>query len=104
MTPLALNLKTSAELLNVTPGILQERVEKKEIAGLKIGDEYRLSIFVLSRLLNTAPEILLEFIEDSLFAQEIEEVEGDELYTPEEGKKVYQQFLKREGTDVEDSA
>lgn len=100
MIPLTLNLESSAELLNVAPNILQKIVEEKEIEGIKIGDEYRLSIFVLSKLLGTNPETLLEFIEDSLLAHRIEEVEEDELYTPEDGKKVYQQFLRREEKDV----
>ncbi|MBU1152844.1 helix-turn-helix domain-containing protein [bacterium] len=100
MIPLAFDLKSSAELLSVKPKTLKELIEKREIEGIKIGGEYRLSIFILSKLLRTTPETLLEFIEDSLLAQMIQEVEGDEIYTPEEGKEIYQQFLKREEENV----
>lgn len=94
MIPLALDLKLSAELLNIEAGFLKEKIEKKEIEGIKIGDEYRLSVFILSKLLKTTPETLLDFIEDLLLAQKIEEVEKDEFYEPTEGKKIYQRFLK----------
>lgn len=94
MVPLALDLKLSAQLLNIETGFLKEKVEKKEIEAIKMGNEYRVSVFILSRLLKTTPERLLDFIEDFLLAQKIEEVEKDEFYEPAEGRKIYQGLLK----------
>jgi len=95
MIPLALDLRLSAELLNIEMGLLKEKIEKREVEGIKMGNEYRISIFILSsRLLKTTPERLLDFIEDFLLAQKIEEVEKDEFYEPKEGKKIYQRLLK----------
>ena len=94
MVPLALDLRLSAELLNIETGFLKEKVEKREVEGIKIGNEYRISVFILSRLLRTTPEKLLDFVEDFLLAQKIDEVERDELYEPKEGKKIYQRLLK----------
>lgn len=94
MIPLALDLRLSAELLNIETNLLKERVKKKEVEGIKLGNEYRISIFILSRLLRTTPERLLDFIEDLLLTQKINETEKDEFYEPEEGKKIYQRLLK----------
>jgi len=82
MSPLALDIETSAEILNITPEGLRQAIDEKEITATKIGDEWRISIFVLSELLSVAPDELLEY------------VDADESYLPEEGRRIYEQLLK----------
>jgi hypothetical protein len=94
MVPLALDLRLSAELLNIEMSLLKEKVEKREVEGIKMGNEYRISVFILSKLLRTTPERLLDFIEDFLLTQKIEEVEKDKFYELKEGEKIYQRLLK----------
>ena len=96
MPPLALNLETSAEVLNITSECLRQAIDEKEITATRIGDEFRISIFVLSELLSVAPDELLEYLEDFYLAEKIEEVEADESYSPEEGKRIYEQLLSEE--------
>ncbi|MFH1562163.1 MAG: hypothetical protein ABIF11_01905 [Nitrospirota bacterium] len=94
MVPLALDLNLSAELLNIETALLKEKVEKREIEGIKMGNDYRISVFILSKLLKITPERLLNFIEDFLLSQKIKDVEKDEFYEPVKGRKIYQRFLK----------
>jgi len=101
MPPLALNIETSAEILNITPDGLRQAIDEREITATKIGDEWRISIFVLSELLSVAPDELLEYLEDFYLAEKIEEVEADESYLPEEGLRIYEQLLNGEmGNDI----
>ena len=94
MSPLALDIETSAEILNITHEGLRQAIDEKEITATRIGDEFRISIFVLSELLSVAPDELLEYLEDFYLAEKIEEVEADESYLPQEGRRIYEQFLK----------
>jgi len=93
MAPLALNIETSAEILNVAPDGLRQAIDEKEITATRIGDELRISIFVLSELLSVTPDELLEYLEDFYLAEKIEEVDSDEGYSPEEGRRIYEQYL-----------
>jgi hypothetical protein len=93
MIPLALDIETSAQLLSIESKRLEEILEKREIEGIRIGNEWRLSVFVLSKILNTSPNEILEYLEDLYLAQRIEEVEGEPSYSPEEGRKEYEKIL-----------
>ena len=93
MMPLALDLETSAQLLNVEPNSLEELLQEKEIVGIRIGNEWRVSIFVLCKILNTSADEFLEYLEDLCLAERIEEVESEPSYTPEEGIQEYQKIL-----------
>ncbi|MEA3359944.1 MAG: hypothetical protein U9R17_11155 [Thermodesulfobacteriota bacterium] len=93
MKPLALDIATSAQLLNMESKTLVEILQKREIEGIKIGNEWRLSVFVLSKILNTSPDEILEYLEDFYLAQRIEEVEDEPSYSPKEGKKEYEKLL-----------
>lgn len=95
MMPLALDIETSAQLLNIESRKLEEILQKREIEGIRIGNEWRLSIFVLSKLLNTSPDEILEYLEDFHLAQRIQEVEGEAFYSPEEGRKEYEKILSQ---------
>jgi predicted Co/Zn/Cd cation transporter (cation efflux family) len=96
MLPLALDIENSAEMLNIAPEGLRQAIDKKEITATKIGDECRISIFVLSELLSVTPDELLEYLEDFHLAEKIEEVDADESYSPEEGRRIYEQYLNEE--------
>jgi hypothetical protein len=96
MLPLALDIENSAEMLNIAPEGLRQAIDKKEITATKIGDECRISIFVLSELLSVTPDELLEYLEDFHLAERIEEVDADESYSPEEGRRIYEQYLNEE--------
>jgi len=93
MIPLALDIETSAQLLNIESKTLEEILQKKEIEGIRIGNEWRLSVFVLSKILDTSADEILEFLEDLYLAERIEEVESEPSYTPEEGRKEYEKIL-----------
>ena len=93
MMPLALDIETSAQLLNVESKTLEEILQKKEIEGIRIGNEWRVSIFVLCKILNTSADEILEFLEDLYLAERIEEVQSEPSYTPEEGRKEYEKIL-----------
>ncbi|MFQ6043547.1 MAG: hypothetical protein ACE5PV_22060 [Candidatus Poribacteria bacterium] len=96
MLPLALDIENSAEMLNIAPEGLRQAIDRKEITATKVGDECRISIFVLSELLSVTPDELLEYLEDFHLAEKIEEVDADESYSPEEGRRIYEQYLNEE--------
>ena len=83
MKPLALDIETCAQLLNMESKTLVETLQKREIEGIKIGNEWRLSVFVLSKILNTTPDEVLEYLEDFYLDQRIEEVEDEPSYSLE---------------------
>ena len=95
MKPLALDIETSAQLLNIESKTLAEILQKKEIEGVKVGNEWRVSVFVLSKILNTTADEILEYLEDLYLAQRIEEVETEPSYSPEEGRKEYDKILSQ---------
>jgi len=41
------------------------------VEGICLDDDWRMSIFVPARLLSTAPDTLLEYVEDDILAQKI---------------------------------
>ena len=96
MLPLALDIETSAEILNIAPEGLRQAIDEKQVTVTKIGDECRIPIFVLSELLSVTPDELLEYLEDVYLAEKIEEVGADESYSPEEGRRIYEQYLNIE--------
>ena len=94
MNCLTLDLKTSAEVLGTEPEVFLDLVKRDNIKGIiYFKDQPKVSIFTLAKLLDTTPETLLEFIEDYALAQSIEEVEEDEFFDEEEGRKAYQEIL-----------
>jgi len=94
MIRLAMDLKSSAEILGTEAEMFLELVERERIGGvIKLDDQWRVSIFTLARLLDTTPEVLLELVEDYVLGQMIEEVEDDEWFEGQEGREVYQVYL-----------
>ena len=93
MIPLTLDLETSAALLGFPTEALLQTLHKGEIEGIRLDDQWRLSVFVLAKLLSTSPETLLDYLEDEVLAEKIAEVEGDEFFEPGEGRQVYQSYL-----------
>lgn len=94
MIRLAMDLKSSAEILGTEAETFLELVKRERIGGvIKLDDQWRVSIFTLARLLDTAPEVLLEHVEDYVLGQMIEEVEDDEWFEGQEGREVYQGYL-----------
>jgi len=94
MIPLTLDLEASASILGYEPEVLLHSLERGEIRGIKLDGQWRMSVFVLAEILGTSVESLLEFLEDYFLAEKIEEVRDDEFFEPEEGRKVYESFLK----------
>ena len=98
MIRLALNLKSSAEILGTESATLLELVKRGRVAGIiRLGDQWRISVFTLARLLDTTPDILLEFIENYVLGQMMEEVVDDEWLEGQEGREVYQSYLVEAG-------
>ena len=93
---LAFDLKTCASMLNVEESKLKASVERGEIQASFLGKEWRVSIFELARILRTSTEEVLEYLEDMVLAEMIQEVEGEESFTPEEGRAVYKAYLHGE--------
>lgn len=84
---------TCAALLNVDNTALSASLDEGQIRVVSIGDQRRVSLFEIARLLGTTADELLDYLEDFAFADAIEEVEGDVTYTPTEGRGVYEQCL-----------
>ena len=98
MIRLAMNLKSSAEILGTESATLLELVKRERIAGIiRLGDQWRISVFTLARLLDTTPDTLLEFIEDYALGQMMEEVADDEWFEGQEGREAYQSYLAEVG-------
>lgn len=100
MMPLALDVETSAQLLNIEPKRLEKILQNKEIDGIRIGNEWRISVFVLSKILKASIDEILEFLEDFYLAQRIEEAEGEPSYSPEEGKREYEKLLSQASKEM----
>jgi len=98
MIRLAMDLKSSAEILGTEPETFLELVEREHIGGvIRLDDQWRVSVFTLARLLGTTPGDLLEFVEDYVLGEMIEEVEDDEWFEGQEGWEVYQDYLAEAG-------
>ena len=97
MAALAVPVDTCAELLNVDEGTLLTCLERGEIRGVRVGDQWRVSLFEMARLLGTSAQELLEYLEDFGLARAIEEVAEDETYTLAEGRAIYEGYLRGEG-------
>jgi hypothetical protein len=93
MITLTLDLKTSAAILGTPEGKLLERLQRQEVEGICLDDDWRMSIFVLARLLSTTPDILLEYLEDDILGQKIAETEGEELLDSSQAQVIYQEYL-----------
>ena len=93
---LAFDLKTCASMLNIGESELKDSVERGEIQASRLGKEWRVSIFELSRILRTSPDELIEYLEDMVLAEMIQKVEGEESFTPEEGRAVYEAYIPGE--------
>jgi hypothetical protein len=81
-------------LLNVDEPALRTSLERGEIRGMRIGENWRVSLFEIARLLGTTVQELLEYVEDFGLAQAIQEVEEDETYAPAEGRPLYEGYLQ----------
>lgn len=98
MTLLTLDLDTSASILGTEPELFLKFLKTKNIPGvLFFTEKPQISIFTLAQLLNTKPEILLDWLEDEALAESIEEVDEDEWFEGQEGQSVYQTILAKEG-------
>jgi len=94
MIRLTMDLEFSAQALGIESETFLEFVERERIGGIiKLDDQWRVSVFTLAQLLNTSPVTLLEFVEDYVLGQMIEEVEEDEWFEGQEGWQVYQSYL-----------
>lgn len=94
MRTLAIDLETSAELLGVSREALEQSLKEQQLKGLRIGQEWRVSMFELSRLLDTQPDELLDYLEDLALADRIDETEHDELFEAVAGRAAYQEELR----------
>lgn len=93
MMALAFDLNTCASVLNIEEAKLKDSVERGEIQASKFGEEWRASIFELASILRTSVEEVIEYLEDMILAEMIQKVEGEESFTPEEGRTVYEEYL-----------
>ncbi|MBD2232365.1 hypothetical protein [Phormidium tenue] len=97
-TSLTLDLSTSASILGTQPDLFLRFLKTKNIPGvLFFAEEPQVSIFTLAQLLNTQPEILMDWLEDEALGQLIEEVDDDEWLEGEAGQAFYQSILAGEG-------
>jgi len=94
MVALAIGVETCAALLSVESQTLRACLERGEIRGVRLGEEWRVSLFEVARLLSTSVPELLEVAEDFGLAQAVHEVDDDERYPPAEGRAVYEQMLR----------
>jgi hypothetical protein len=94
MVALAVPVDTCAALLNVDEAALRTSLDRGEIRGVRVGEEWRVSLFEIARLLGTTVQELLEYVEDFGLAQAIQEVEGDETYVPAEGRRLYEGYVR----------
>jgi hypothetical protein len=93
---LAFDLKTCASMLNIGESELKDSVERGEIQASRLGKEWRVSIFELARILRTSTDELIEYLEDMVLAEMIQKVEGEESFTPGEGRSVYEAYIHGE--------
>ncbi|MDH4209727.1 MAG: hypothetical protein OEV76_12685 [Anaerolineae bacterium] len=97
MITLTLDLKTSATILATSEDKLLERLQRQEVEGICLNDDWRVPIFVLARLLSTTPDTLLEYLEDDILAQKIAETEEEELLDRNQARAIYQEYLTEGG-------
>ena len=97
MTSLTLDLDTSALLLGVDPEEFLKFVELTNLSGvLAFSEQVKVSVFTLAKLLNTTPETLVDWLEDEVLSDLIEELDEDEYFEGEEARKVYESILRGE--------
>lgn len=94
MVALAIGVETCAALLSVESQTLRGCLERGEVRGVRLGEEWRVSLFEVARLLSTSVPELLEVTEDFGLAQAVYEVDDDEQFAPAEGRAVYEQILR----------
>ena len=98
MNVLTLDIELSAEVLGVKPNELRDMVEREHLQGvLKVDHQWRMSVFTLAKLLNTSPEMLLEFLEDYALGELMDEVGEDEFVEEGEARDVYQTHVAEAG-------
>ena len=98
MNVLTLDIELSAEILGVKPNDLRNMVEREHLQGVLKGDhQWRMSIFTLAKLLNTSPEVLLDFLEDYALGELMDEVGEDEFVEGDEAREVYQAYVAEVG-------
>jgi len=92
--PRAFSAEVAAALLNVPRATLEAALQSQQVDGVKIGDEWRVSIYTLAELLRTTSENLIEYIEDIAFARLLEEEhEQGDFVEGDEARRVYQLYL-----------
>ena len=95
---MTLDLSTSASILGTEPDLFLRFLKAKNIPGvLFFAEEPQVWIFTMAQLLNTQPEILMNWLEDEALGQLIEEVDEDEWLGEEEGQAFYQSILAGKG-------
>jgi len=97
MVALAVGVDRCAALLRVGASTLRQSLERGEVRGMRLGNEWRVSLFEIARLLGTSVGELLEVAEDIGLAGAIYEVEGEERLSAAEGRAVYDQHLRDAG-------
>ncbi len=97
MITLTLDLATSAAILGATENDLQAMLRRREIEGVRVDGQWRVSVFVLARLLSTTPDTLLEYLEDDILGQKIAETEEEELLDSGQARMIYSQYLTGTG-------
>jgi hypothetical protein len=93
MLTLTLDLATSAQILGWPEDKLRNSLERQEVEGIHLSGEWRLSLFILARLLGTTPNVLLEYLENDVLARKIDEADGEELLDIAEAQQVYREYL-----------
>ncbi len=97
MPCLTLDLTTSASILGTEPDALLRFIQHENIPGvLFFSERPQVSVFTLAHLLNTTPEVLINWLEDEALADLIEEVDEDEWHEGDEGRRVYESLVAEE--------
>lgn len=97
MPCLTFDLTTSASILGTEPDALLRFIQNENIPGvLFFSERTKVSVFTLAHLLNTTPEILMDWLEDEALAELIEEVDEDEWFEGDEGRRVYESLVAEE--------
>lgn len=95
MNTLTLDIELSSAVLGIEPGAFRDMVKRDHIQGvLKLDHQWRVSVFTLAELLNTSPDVLLEFLEDDAFGELMDRAEEDDFFAGQEAADLYQAYLK----------
>ena len=95
MNTLTIDIELSSAVLGIEPGAFLDMVKRDHIQGvLKLDQQWRVSVFTLAELLNTSPDVLLDFLEDDALGELMDKVEEDDFFAGEEAAELYQAYLK----------